>query len=138
MLRIFPFVLCAAAFAAEPSVTLPPALDRVLRDYERHWTAKNAKELAALFAEDGFVMAGGRDMVRGRAAIEQHYTGQGGPLFLRAVAFSINGDTGYILGGYTDQSGAPDRGKFTLTLKRVKGKWMIFSDMDNGNQPARR
>lgn len=38
-----------------PSVQLPPALDRVLRDYERHWRAGNADSLTALFTMDGFV-----------------------------------------------------------------------------------
>ena len=42
-----------------PSVTLPPALDRVLRDYERAWTARDAAGLSALFAEDGFVLVKG-------------------------------------------------------------------------------
>jgi hypothetical protein len=27
-------------------------------------------------------------------------------------------------------------GKFTLTLRRVAGKWLIVSDMDNGNRPG--
>ncbi|HET9513269.1 MAG TPA: hypothetical protein VFO95_05010, partial [Gemmatimonadales bacterium] len=48
----------AAAAQQEPlpSVQLPAELDRVLRDYEREWGARNAAGLAALFAEDGFVM----------------------------------------------------------------------------------
>mgnify|MGYP006148377467 CR=1 FL=1 len=32
-----------------PSVTLPPELDRVLRDYERNWAAGDEAALAALF-----------------------------------------------------------------------------------------
>ena len=46
-----------ASAAPEPSVTLPPPLARVLRDYESAWQKKDAKALAALFAEDGFVLA---------------------------------------------------------------------------------
>ena len=44
------------------------------------------QELAALFAEDGFVLSSGVPPVRGRAAIRRHYEGQGGPLSLRALA----------------------------------------------------
>ena len=41
---------------------------------------------------------------------------------------------GFILGGYAGQKGAPDDGKFTLTLRKDRdGRWLIFSDMDNGN-----
>lgn len=121
--------------AAEPSITLPPELARVLTDYEAAWSKKDAAALAALFAEDGFVMAGGKPPVRGRAAIEKHYTGQGGPLSLRAFAYAAEGAVGYILGGYTDKAGNPDMGKFTLTLRKgADGRWLILSDMDNPNR----
>lgn len=132
----FAFVLlaCAALGQDVPSVILPPALDRVLRDYEKAWTAKDAAALAALFSDDGFVLSSGTPMVRGRAAIQKHYQGAGGPLFLRAVAFHTRGDVGHIIGGFTHAAGTADTGKFTLTLRRARGRWLIFSDMDNGNR----
>jgi acetyl esterase/lipase len=76
--------------------------------------------------------------VRGRSAVERHYAGAGGPLALRAIAFSTQGDVGYILGGYARRRGDGDVGKFTLTLRRAAGgRWLIVSDMDNGNgRPA--
>ena len=77
-----------------PSVTLPAALARVLTDYERAWAAKDAAGLAALFAEDGFVLAGGTPPVRGRAAIQRHYAGKGGPLSLRALAYATRARPG--------------------------------------------
>lgn len=89
-----------------------------------------------LGAEDGFVLAGGKPPVRGRAAIQKHYTGQGGPLSLRAIAYAAEGGVGYILGEYTDAAGKPDLGKFTLTLRKGSdGRWLIMSDMDNPNRP---
>ena len=43
-------------------------------------------------------------------------------------------DTGYILGGFARQAGAPDVGKFTLTLRKDEtGRWLILSDMDSAN-----
>lgn len=120
---------------AETSVTLPPELARVLTDYEAAWSKKDAAALAGLFAEDGFVLPNGRTPVRGRAAIQKHYTGQGGPLSLRAFAYAVEGGVGYIIGGYTETAGKPDIGKFTLTLKKgADGRWLIMSDMDNGNR----
>ena len=118
-----------------PSVTLPPALARVLTDYERGWRAKDARALAQLFTEDGFVLSPGLPMVKGRSEIEKAYTGDGGPLYLRAVAYATEGNVGYIIGGYTGKEGAPDDGKFTLTLRKdSSGRWLIVSDMDNGNR----
>jgi uncharacterized protein (TIGR02246 family) len=129
--------LPAAAPIQQPSVTLPPELQRVLRSYERAWSQKDASALAGLFVEDGFVLSPGNPMVRGRATIEQFYRGSGGaPLALRAVAFASEGRLAYIIGAYAVHVGDPDRGKFTLTLRReASGSWMIVSDMDNGNEP---
>ncbi len=121
--------------AAElPSVELPAPLARVLTDYETAWQAKNAAGLAALFAEDGFVLSNGVPPVRGRVDIEKHYTGQGGGLSLRALAYATEGPVGYIIGGFARQKGEADIGKFTLTLRKGSdGRWLIMSDMDNGN-----
>jgi ketosteroid isomerase-like protein len=126
--------LAAQALPSLPSVDLPAPLARVLRDYEAAWQRKDAAALASLFVEDGFVLSGGVPPVRGRAAIARHYTGQGGPLSLRALAYAAGDDLGYVVGAYARQAGEPDVGKFTLTLRRgPDGRWMIVSDMDNGN-----
>ncbi len=119
----------------QPSFKLPPELARVLSDYETAWSARDVAALARLFAEDGFVLPGGGAPVRGRAAIERHYKGSGGPLALRAFAFATEGPVGYILGGYAGKPGDPDDGKFTLTLRKgADGRWLIFSDMDSSNR----
>ena len=123
-----------AAEAQLPSVTLPPELARVLTDYEAAWQAPDPKKLAMLFAEDGFVLSIGHPPVRGRAAIERQYAKAGGPLSLRALAYATEGAIGYIIGGFTRHKGDPDTGKFTLTLRKgAGGRWLIMSDMDNGN-----
>jgi uncharacterized protein (TIGR02246 family) len=131
----------AAAPPPLSSVALPPELDRVLRDYERAWKSGDAKAVAALFAEDGFVLQSGRMPIRGRAAIASAYAGQaGGPLRLRAFAYATSDTTGFILGayGYGDGETVPDMGKFTVTLRRPRGgAWQIMSDMDNANQSRR-
>jgi ketosteroid isomerase-like protein len=117
-----------------PSISLPAPLARVLTDYEAAWRNKDAGALASLFAEDGFVLPSGAQPVRGRAQIEKHYAGQGGPLALRALAFATEGGVGYIIGAYAREKDGPDVGKFTLTLRRDDGgRWLIMSDMDNGS-----
>jgi ketosteroid isomerase-like protein len=119
----------------QPSVTLPAELARVLTDYEAGWKAGDAAALASLFAEDGFVLAGGRAPAKGRAAIQKLYTHPGAPLSLRAIAYAIDGDVGYIIGGFSRKPDEPDGGKFTLTLRKTPdGRWLIMSDMDNSNR----
>lgn len=117
-----------------PSVELPAELARVLRDYEHAWAGRSPEGLADLFTADGFVLSRGKPPRRGRAAIIEHYRGSGGPLALRALDFAMEGDVAYIIGAYAAKPGDPDIGKFTLTLRRRgDGRWLIVSDMDNGN-----
>jgi len=126
--------LHAQAETALPSVELPPELARVLRDYERAWQAQDEEALAQLFAEDGFVLASGKPPVRGRAEIKKAYAASGGPLVLRALAYSIDGSTGYIIGAFGRAADGPDSGKFILALRRnAGGRWLIAADIDNGN-----
>lgn len=122
----------ASVVAPQPSVELPADLDRVLRDYERHWSAGAAAELAALFVEDGLIV---RDdtWIRGREAITEAYRIAGGPLRLRAIEYATDGDVGYIVGayGYGPSLPTPDVGLFVLTLRQAGGgRWLIVSDMD--------
>ena len=116
------------------SITLPPALDRVLRDYERGWAAGDAAGLAALFTADGFVpsSSGWR---RGTAAILQQYSGAGGSLRLRAHAYAVQDSVGYIIGAYRYGEG-PGGGKFILALRccGADGQWLIAADLDNANR----
>jgi hypothetical protein len=39
-----------------PVISLPPAFDRVLRDYEAAWRDDDGPRLAAIFTEDGFAV----------------------------------------------------------------------------------
>ena len=94
-----------------PSVELPAELDRVLRDYEKAWIAKDARGLALLFAPDGFVLRGGHPPVRGREEIKRAYAGAGGPLHLRALEFKFEGTTGWIIGAYGGAADQADSGK---------------------------
>ena len=120
-----------------PSATLPPEVERVLRDYERHWTAGDEAALAALFTEDGFILQNGRPPVRGRAAIQEAYANAQGPLRLRAVGYAADDSVGYIVGVFG--SGGAEMGKFVLALRRTPGgPWMIAADIDNTNQMPRR
>jgi ketosteroid isomerase-like protein len=121
-----------------PTISLPADLQRILTDYETAWRARDAVTLSRLFTDDGFVLSSGHPPIRGRDAIKEHYSGAGGALSLRALAFATSGSVGYIVGVFSRSMGAPDLGKFTLTLqKRTDGRWLIVSDMDNGNQSPR-
>ena len=99
-----------------------PPLARVLTDYETAWARKDAAALAALFADDGFVLSIGVPPVRGRAAIQEHYARAGGPLSLRALAFATSGDLGYIIGAFATEKGAPDSASSRCAEKTRGGR----------------
>jgi hypothetical protein len=116
-----------------PTVTLPPELDRILRDYEKHWKANDGKALSELFTEDGFINRNG--WIRGRDAIRQAYARSGGDLRLRALGYAAGDTVGYIVGGYRYGEATTDGGKFILTLRRApQGVWKIAADLDAANR----
>jgi uncharacterized protein (TIGR02246 family) len=119
-----------------PSVTLPAEVDRVLRDYEKAWSAGDATALAALFTEDGFVLNSGRPPIRGTVDVRELYrTTSGSPLSLRALAYAASDTVGYVVGAFARDRNTPDGGKFILLLRRTgKGPWKIAADMDNANR----
>ncbi len=117
-----------------PSITLPPQLDRVLRDYERHWRAGDEQALATLFTADGFVPRSG-GWVGGSDGIRQTYENFSGDLRLRALAYAVDDTVGYIVGAYRYGEGANDSGKFVLALRRAPGDpWLIAADIDQSNR----
>ena len=122
----------AAVEAAPEAVTLPPALDRVLRDYESAWREGDGGRLAALFTEDGFAVQSGSPLARGRTAIARNITGPGGTLQLTAYAYSVSDSVGYIVGGYRYPQSAGPGGRFVLALRMgPEGRWLIAADLDN-------
>ena len=129
-------VLGAGPAAAQslPSVSVPPDVDRVLRDYEKAWAANDAKGLAALFAEDGIALPSNQPPARGKDSIARAYSGGGGmPTYLRVIDYRASGELATIVGAYGPAGQAGDVGKFVLVLRKVDGRWLIAADIENGN-----
>ncbi|WP_375578671.1 nuclear transport factor 2 family protein [Marivirga tractuosa] len=127
----------AAAQENPQAIDSPKELERVLRDYETHWQNSNATQLANLFTEDAYILRPNKPITKGRSNIEEAYQNAGGRLVLEAYDYSIDGTTGYIIGGYKGHESLPAMGKFILTLRKEEGKWMITADMDNRNEPGK-
>jgi ketosteroid isomerase-like protein len=134
---ILALALSSASLPAQavPSVTLPPALDRILRDYETHWGTGDAAAVSRLFAPDGFALPSGKLPARGHDAIRKAYEGNQGSLQLRALAYATADSVGWIIGAYSyDRRTEPDVGKFVLALRKDgAGRWLVAADIDNSN-----
>ncbi|HSW06482.1 YybH family protein [Aquabacterium sp.] len=123
-----------------PSVQIPAEFETLLRSYERAWTAKDAAALARLFFPGGMALPNGSPPAVGNEAIAAEYAkNAGGPLALRAIAFTQSRDLAYMVGGFSQSSSEPDMGKFVLVLRLgADGKWLIAADIDNLNfRPSR-
>ncbi len=121
-----------SAQEAPPAVSLPPAFDRVLRDYEAAWRDGDGARLAALFTEDGFAIQSGAPIRRGRDAIARGIKGPGGALQLTAFSYASSGDVAYIVGGYRYPNTAGPGGRFVLALRAdPDGRGLIAADLDN-------
>jgi non-heme chloroperoxidase len=121
------------------AISLPPAFDRVLRDYEAAWRDGDGPRLAALFTEDGFAVQNGSPIKRGRAAIAGGLSKPSGTLQLTAYAYSSSGNVGYIVGGYRYPTTVGAGGRFVLALRSDQdGRWFIAADLDNSGPRAPR
>jgi ketosteroid isomerase-like protein len=127
------------ALAQSPTtVALPAEVDRVLKDYEKAWIAKDTVALAKLFTSDGMALPSGQMPAQGEESIRKAYAPSvGAALNLRAIAYGTSGELAYVIGGWGGASDKPEFGKFTLVLRRVDGRWLIVADMDNSNMPRR-
>jgi len=77
-----------------PSVTLPPDLERVFRDYERILRTGDARALAELFTEDGLI-PGPDGWIRGRKGIRLAQLGSSSDLPLRALSSAVDDSVAY-------------------------------------------
>ncbi len=136
---LFALALNVPALAQTPgTVTLPPEVDRVLKDYEKAWLAKDTAALAKLFTADGMALPSGQMPAQGEESIRQAYAPSvGTPLNLRPIAYSASGELAYVIGGWGGAADKPEYGKFVLVLRRVNGRWLIAADMDNSNKARR-
>ena len=111
-----------------------------------HYNAGDADGVAALYAEDGVVLAPGAPAVVGRAAIRDFIASDIANSKAAGLALNGNevtdvgvaGDMAWMTGSFsvTDASGATvDKGKYVTILRRVDGKWPIIRDTWNSDTP---
>jgi predicted TIM-barrel fold metal-dependent hydrolase len=107
---------------------LPPALNRVLKDFELHWHARDQAALAALFTEEG-IMQFGDAWRRGRPAIRVALLdSKGADIRFWAQAFGTSDSLAYIVGSYGHRTlpHLSDLGRLHLTLRLERdGIWRI-------------
>jgi uncharacterized protein (TIGR02246 family) len=128
--------------------TLDPQIVKVSDAYTRAILKSDAREIAALFTVDGYLLPPHLPAVKGQAAIQQDYaTFFRGPVKITEFAIShieatIQGDLAFSAATYTQRLSLPDgktvgdTGKSIAILKRVQGEWKLAYLTYNGDLPS--
>jgi uncharacterized protein (TIGR02246 family) len=150
-------MLCAAAAAAQQgagqgqgqgAAPIDAAITRVADAYVKATLAGDAKAVAALYTEDAVEMPPNQPLIKGRAAIQQHYE----KLFaggMKIGRFTLDhletramGDAGYDVGTYQQNLTPPsvsapldDSGKYIVVLKRIGRDWKVAYAIYSSDRP---
>jgi uncharacterized protein (TIGR02246 family) len=129
------------ATASERLAEAKQAIDKGNAQWAEGWKRGDAAMVAAIFAEDGFQLAGNGKIIRGQNAImeRQKIAMQGADpgviVTLTTVNVWLDGDVAYETGRYKyeySEKGKPgkDEGRYVTIWKRQKdGSWKLAMDM---------
>ena len=125
--------------------------EQAIRAQVDHWLqlvkAKDAAQIAALYAEDGTVMPPNAPIGKGRAAIQETWASMmripGFDLTINPeqIVISSSGDMALDRGTYT-LTVAPagttqtDTGKYVVVWRKIGGDWKAVADIFNSDLPA--
>lgn len=124
------------------------ALEQIDRRWEQAFNRGDAEGVAALYTDDGFLLAPNSQIARGRQSIQQQLQG-----FIDAglkniqfttVDVGVSGDLAYEVGRYSldvhpqgAQQAVRDEGKYVIVARRQPdGTWKLAADIFNTSQPA--
>ena len=120
-------------------------IHEVNRQFMDAYGRGDAGAVAALYTEDGYLLAAGAPMVRGPEGIQQVLQGMMGMgvtgIELHSEELTVEGDTAYEVGTATvtirppDQDPIQDPAKYVIIWKRVEGDWKLHVDIFNSDTP---
>jgi uncharacterized protein (TIGR02246 family) len=138
------------AFVAACSGSTPQAEEAAIKEINKTWleaiVAKDAKKIAAIYAEDGQMLPPNAPKAVGRDAIEkgweQFLAVPGMSLTFETQSFVVakSGDIAVEVQTYKFASGegaaaVTDTGKGVVTWTKRDGKWHVFTDMFSSDAP---
>jgi uncharacterized protein (TIGR02246 family) len=145
---VLAFVLASAPVPVAAQGGKDPGITKVADAYVKATLARDAKALAALYAEDAVDMPPNQPTVRGRADIEAHYQKLFTNPIMKLEGFTLThsdttaaGNVGYDVGMYSqtltiEGKQVQDTGRYVVILRRSGGDWKIVYAIYNSDQPA--
>lgn len=147
VLAVLLAALPACAPGGSPGITAAPAELMSSTDWFDNYNAGNADGVAALYAEDGVIMAPGSPPIVGRPAIRDYIASDiestkaadlteiGDPV----TEGSASGDMAWISGTFSLQRAdgtTVTKGKYSTVFERRNGNWLIVRDVWNMDTPS--
>jgi uncharacterized protein (TIGR02246 family) len=143
MRRVAVLALCLGMLFARPALAQTKSTIQQLND---KWTAAfnkgDAATIAAMYADDAYVLPPGGDMVEGRKAIEAFWQGAvkqlGDARLVTMDVLPLGPRAAREIGTVTleTKTQPPQQivGKYTVVWRRVGGHWLIATDIWNTNK----
>jgi uncharacterized protein (TIGR02246 family) len=111
-------------------------IQRVMADYVDAYHHNDPVAMAKLYAPNGLLMPPGRELIRGRGAIQKFWE-QGMESGFQMETLEVNAGlgTGYAVGQYfipADAENEAETGKYIITFQRQRdGAWRVAADIWN-------
>lgn len=143
MLRMAMWAACLTAALGGSALAQSKAAIQKLND---EWTAAfdkgDAAAVAAMYAEDAYVLPPGGDMVKGRAAIEGFWKGAmqqvAQPKLVALDVLPLGPRAAREIGTVTLETKAQPQqqvaGKYVVVWRKIGGKWLLATDIWNMNK----
>jgi len=132
---------------SRPFLDVESLIRNLAQDFVTSFNTGNYDQVAALFAQDGALMAPHHEAAYGPKAVEQllRKVGESGyeDLRLETIRVEASGDLAMEIGRYSvairqpDGTILSDRGKYVKAWRRL-GVWLIVADCWSSNLPAPR
>jgi uncharacterized protein (TIGR02246 family) len=132
---------------SRPFLDVESLIRNLAQDFVTSFNTGNYDQVAALFAQDGALMAPHHEAAYGPKAVEQllRKVGESGyeDLRLETIRVEASGDLAMEIGRYSvairqpDGTILADRGKYVKAWRRL-GVWLIVADCWSSNLPAPR
>jgi uncharacterized protein (TIGR02246 family) len=142
MQRIANLVICLVLIAGSAMAQQKPSIQKVNEDWMAAFNKGDAAGVAALYAEDAYVLPAGAEMAKGRRAIEAFWKkamqqlgdaklktldlqslGPGSAREVGTFSFKTKGDNPEVVVG-----------KYVVVWRKMGGQWKLITDIWNMNK----
>ena len=142
MQRIANLAICVVLIAGSAMAQQKPSIQKINEDWMAAFNKGDAAAVAALYAEDAYVLPAGAEMAKGRRAIEAFWkktVQQLGDAKLKTLDLqSLGPGSAREVGTFSfkTKGDQPQEliGKYVVVWRKMGGQWKLITDIWNMNK----